>query len=212
MKWRLAQWCELRWWKKYLQKKDPSQYREWKKEYWRDLLQFLNIDLKNKEILDLACGPSGIFILEELNYVTAIDPLLDEYQKLGFFKKNTYPSTQFHTSTFEDFNFTQKFDVVFALNALNHFKSLDHIPIKLANTMQENGLLFLSVDLHRWAFLKWIFRIFPGDILHPQQHDRADYLEKFEKEFELLNEVIVKKNIIFEYRLFAFGLKSVQQQ
>ena len=44
-KWNLAQNIELRWWKNYLQDKNPTEYLVWKKEYWNNLLAQIN-DLK----------------------------------------------------------------------------------------------------------------------------------------------------------------------
>ena len=37
MKWKLAQFLELIWWKRYLRKKKVSEYVVWKKEYWNNV-------------------------------------------------------------------------------------------------------------------------------------------------------------------------------
>src|SRR5579862_9273180 len=129
MRWKLAQWFELRWWKNYLHGKTKDEYLNWKRNYWQHLLEFISNGVKvdsAKSIADLGCGPAGIFVLHERGLAvgvqnfeplqqafTAVDPLIDEYEKqTDFFKKSDYPNTTFIKSTIEEFNPTQKFDLV----------------------------------------------------------------------------------------------------
>ncbi|MBK7150078.1 MAG: hypothetical protein IPH78_15060 [Bacteroidetes bacterium] len=98
-RWKIAQWFELRWWKRYLKKKDKAQYLDWKRNYWQQLLKMvadvlvIHPDLK---VCDLGCGPAGIFIALPDNSITAVDPLLEVYEKqTGFFLPADYPNTRF---------------------------------------------------------------------------------------------------------------------
>ena len=66
LRWQIAQWFELRWWRRYLSGKDKERYYSWKKQYWNDLLEQIADVLPYKElgsIADLGCGPAGIFIV-----------------------------------------------------------------------------------------------------------------------------------------------------
>ena len=117
-RWRIAQWFELRWWKNYLRGKNKQEYLAWKKNYWLNILEKIKNELNagsrngdpvktvaSKTVCDLGCGPAGIFIVFEENKVTAVDPLIDEYEKqTSFFAKSDYPNTTFINSTMEDFN------------------------------------------------------------------------------------------------------------
>src|SRR5688572_1410418 len=105
LKWKLAQWVELRWWKIYLHEKNKGQYLEWKKNYWNYILskvsEVAQID-SSQTICDLGCGPAGIFIALPENEITAVDPLIDEYEKqIPFFRKQDYPNVTFVVSTIE---------------------------------------------------------------------------------------------------------------
>ena len=71
IKWKLAQFFELLWWRKYFLFKTKDSYYTWKKNYWQSLvssLKTINITDKNT-IADLGCGPAGIFILFDKNEV-----------------------------------------------------------------------------------------------------------------------------------------------
>ncbi|TAG67413.1 MAG: gfo/Idh/MocA family oxidoreductase [Runella slithyformis] len=39
LRWRVAQFFEIRWWRSYLRTKDKTRYYDWKRAYWRDFLQ-----------------------------------------------------------------------------------------------------------------------------------------------------------------------------
>ena len=56
------QFAERWWWKSYLSKKDPIEYRQWKQDY-TNVLQ--KIGYKKEDfhgrIADIGCGPNGIF-------------------------------------------------------------------------------------------------------------------------------------------------------
>ena len=90
MRWKIAQWFEQRWWKSYLADKNPQDYLDWKKSYWKVFIAKLDLEHPNeKAILDAGCGPAGIFIHLEGNQVTATDPLIDGYEKhLDHFNKS----------------------------------------------------------------------------------------------------------------------------
>ena len=180
LKWKVAQIAEFGWWKKYLHGKDVETYLSWKKKYWKDFLQKCKIDIpKEKSILDAGCGPAGMFMILDENQVIALDPLLDKYEDIAHFSSKNYSFASFINGRLEDFNFGKKFDLIFCLNAINHVASLDSSMDALMLHLAEDGQLVLSVDVHQYALVKRIFRLFPGDILHPQQHTTQNYLDKF---------------------------------
>ena len=92
LRWKVAQWFELRWWKNYLHGKNKEEYLAWKKNYWLNMLAEIAADVKidaEKIICDLGCGPAGIFIALPGNKVTAVDPLIDAYEnQTPFFSKS----------------------------------------------------------------------------------------------------------------------------
>jgi 2-polyprenyl-6-hydroxyphenyl methylase/3-demethylubiquinone-9 3-methyltransferase len=78
----------------------------------------------------------------------------------------------------------------------------------LAQALKPDGRMILSTDVHRHKLLKPIFRLLPGDILHPQQHSLEDYRRTLLKyNLEILKENLVKRTTIFDY--YAFVLKRL---
>jgi 2-polyprenyl-6-hydroxyphenyl methylase/3-demethylubiquinone-9 3-methyltransferase len=210
LKWKIAQWFELRWWKAYLRDKNKEQYLSWKKNYWNNLLQQIKdaVNLQNDlTIADLGCGPAGVFIALPGNHVTAVDPLLDKYEReTPFFKKNDYPNVEFVTSTVEGFIPHKKFDVVFCLNAINHVSDIARAYDVLTACTSPSGKMVVSVDAHNHTFFKHLFRLIPGDVLHPHQYNLREYELFLEKRGrKILKTVLLKREFFFSHYVLVAG-------
>lgn len=208
IKWKIAQTAELQWWKNYLKDKDTVEYLNWKKNYWNDLLGKISDVVKLKEgdaVLDAGCGPAGVFIVLDKYKVDAVDPLLDEYEKnLQHFKKANYPFAHFYSLPFEDFETQNEYDAVFCMNAINHVSDLNKSFDKLISPIKKDGLLIITIDAHNFSFFKSLFRLLPGDILHPHQYDISEY-EKFltDRSCEIVKRVKLKKEFFFDHYLLV---------
>lgn len=208
IKWHIAQWMELRWWKNYLHKKDKTTYYAWKKKYWQQLIQSLGaVHIADSDtIADVGCGPAGVFILYTANKVTAFDPLLDSYAtQLPFFDKTDYPHTAFINIAMENMPVDQKYDFVFCMNAINHVAAIDTAFDRLTAIAKKH--LILSIDAHNFSFFKWLFRIVPGDILHPHQFDLAEYKKMLtDRNWHILTIKCVKKEFFFSHYVIVAEL------
>lgn len=164
-------------------------------------------------VLDAGCGPAGIFTLLKNNEVWAVDPLIDYYDsKLKHFRKSDYPWVHFEKRRLESLDAQGIFDVVFCLNAVNHVADWDAALSALVRVLKPGGTLVVSTDVHRHALLKTLFRIFPGDVLHPQQHDLNDYTSWFEKSgMAPLRMFPMKKERIFEYWVLLYRKPDFQE-
>jgi len=222
-RWRIAQWFELRWWKNYLRGKNKEEYLAWKKSYWKEILVKISEVLKtseistSKNIYDLGCGPAGVFIALPQNKVTAVDPLIDAYEnQTPFFSKSDYPNVTFVKSTIEDFGeqtcqvletwqvLPEKYDIVFCMNCINHVHDIEKVFEKLKEVCAGNGTLVLSIDAHNFSFFKHLFRLVPGDILHPHQYDLQEYKTFLEKQgFKILKTELLKKEFLFGHYLLV---------
>lgn len=208
LRWRVAQTFEARWWKKYLHHKDVATYLKWKKSYWENTLNLINrsVGLKpGDEVLDAGCGPAGIFISLPECKVTACDPLLDTYHDtLPHFKKEMYPEVDFVTETIENFKSPKQFDVIFCMNAINHVSELDKAFLKLYDQSKPGGRIVVSIDAHNWQILKHIFRMQPGDILHPHQYDLAEYEGMLTSlGCTILQTELIKKEFLFNHYILV---------
>lgn len=209
-RWKIAQAAEIRWWKHYLAKQPVSEYVGWKKGYWSSLLDTLGLSPKpNQRVLDAGCGPAGIFTALTHCQVEAVDPLLDQYETLDHFDRNNYPHVRWHAQPLESFKAVDVFDYVFCLNVINHVRDLELATEVLAKAAKSNGTIVISVDAHRHNWLKPIFKVIPGDILHPHQLDLADYEKLFTRHGLLVKDkVLYRKEFLFDYWVFTLRLEE----
>ena len=169
-RWKIAQLAERWWWKSYLSKKDPTEYREWKQNYWLIVLQKIGYEKEDfhGRIADIGCGPNGIFqLFENSHQISLFDPLLDDYIHFDTFKKPS--KSELFSMKIEDFKGKMDHKFVFCLNAINHMYDMSIALQKMMDILSENGTLILSCDVHNWSLFHKIFRFIPGDILHPHQ-------------------------------------------
>jgi 2-polyprenyl-3-methyl-5-hydroxy-6-metoxy-1,4-benzoquinol methylase len=201
LRWKIAQGFEIRWWKGYLKKRDPAEYAVWKRAYWKEYLDKMAgfVSLKaGDRILDAGCGPSGIFVVLESHHPDALDPLVDEYEKVPHFKRAMYPTVRFFTDTLEDFRPDAPYDTVFCMNAINHVDNLAKGYDALAAATKPGGTLVVTIDAHNHGFFKWLFRTIPGDILHPHQYDEPEYAAMLTKRgFTVVDTQVVEREFFF---------------
>ena len=214
LRWKIAQWFELRWWQRYLSGKDKFQYYAWKKQYWNDLLTQIGEELPYRDagsIADVGCGPAGIFIAFEDKKVIAADPLLDTYEKtLPFFNKEDFPYTTFINQKLENFQPAEKFDIVFCMNAINHVADINLAYDRLVDATKDNGYVVVSIDAHRHSFFKKLFRLIPGDILHPHQYDLEEYADFMtNRSCKILKTQLVKKEFFFSHYVLVGEMKYI---
>ena len=204
IRWKIAQYFEAWWWKRYLSKKPVEEYLKWKEAYWQSFLMREKIEVSPTErILDAGCGPVGIFIMFPKNEITAIDPLLEKYEtELPHFKQDHYPNVVFKKNKLEQFETKNNFDKIFCLNAINHVDNLKNSLKKLCGALNEKGTIYLSIDVHNFLFFKKLFRLIPGDILHPHQLDLKEYILLLKKNGIKINKIsLLKKGFVFNYHL-----------
>jgi trans-aconitate methyltransferase len=152
-------------------------------------------------IADLGCGPAGIFTVFENKMVVAVDPLLNTYEKtLPFFEKEDFPYTTFINQKLEDFQPSDKSDIVFCMNAINHVADIDLAYNRLINAAKDGGYVVVSIDAHNYSFFKSLFRLIPGDILHPHQYDLEEYCDFMtQRNCTILKKLLVKKEFFFSH-------------
>ncbi len=177
----MAQAAEIRWWRRYLRAKPVGEYLGWKRGYWLDLLATLGLSPKpGARVLDAGCGPAGIFTALPACAVTAVDPLLSAYEGLAHFRRGDYAQVTWIEAPLESFRPEQAYAYVFCLNVINHVQDIEGVMRVLAKSVEAGGVVVVSVDAHRRAWLKPLFRAVPGDILHPHQYDLSEYIALLE--------------------------------
>ncbi len=131
----------------------------------------------NNTLIDMGCGPSGLYLPFPDNNLTAVDPLLDDYeQNLSIFSQKKYPNVTFIKAAIEDFETKEQFDYVFCMNAINHVSNIKTGFLVLSKLAKTNGKIIASIDAHNYTFLKKLFRFLQCDILHPHQYNKEEYI------------------------------------
>ena len=207
LRWRIAQFCELRWWRRYLSRREKTGYLDWKRRYWLDFLQKSAVLLPpGARVLDAGCGPAGIFTVLHDQATDALDPLLADYEKhLDHFSRADHPQVRFFAVRLEDFFPDRHYDCVFCLNAVNHVADLQRCFDRLADLTTAGGILAVSVDVHRFSWLKRLFRAVPADILHPHQYDLEEYRDMIAtRGLRIDRTVLLNEGYIFNYCLLVF--------
>ncbi|CAN5170397.1 hypothetical protein BH09BAC1_BH09BAC1_09550 [soil metagenome] len=214
IRWRIAQHFEQYWWRRYLYGKDWPTYHTWKCGYWNNLLDKaiglapeLGLILDQPQhILDAGCGPAGIYMVLDKHTVTAIDPLLDTYgQWLEHFKPTSYPWASFRNLPLELFKTREPFNVVFCMNALNHVADIHLATEKLVAATVSGGYIIMTLDVHNYSAMQKLFRLVPGDILHPHQYTLEGYLELFISHgLELQGNLTLRPGRLFGHELLVF--------
>lgn len=200
----MAQRLEAWWWRFYLRRQPVEEYLAWKRRYWHLLLEKTGVQADpHHRILDAGCGPAGIFLLFPAQEVVAVDPLVEVYRRrLSRLSGHWSANTDFVACALETFRPNRPFDLVFCLNAINHVADPDVCLANLRQATASGGHLILTVDAHHHAFLEALFRLVPGDVLHPQQWSLAGYLRKLEMAgFVPVKTARLKQGAIFDYFL-----------
>jgi 2-polyprenyl-6-hydroxyphenyl methylase/3-demethylubiquinone-9 3-methyltransferase len=200
-RWKIAQFAEIRWWRRYLRRKEPESYLESKRAYWERVLQTMGVDAPpGAAVLDAGCGPAGIFMVLAGRRVTAVDPLLPAYEELPHFSTANYPWVQFRPQTIESLGDQAAYDYIFCLNVINHVADLSRSLERLHAAARPDGRLILSVDAHNFRFFRRLFGWIPGDILHPHQYFLREYLQKLEEAgWRVERTQLLRKGFLFDY-------------
>jgi 2-polyprenyl-3-methyl-5-hydroxy-6-metoxy-1,4-benzoquinol methylase len=204
LRWKIAQWAEIHWWKHYLSKKKPEVYLAQKAAYWQHVMKELCIAVPpGSTVLDAGCGPAGIFMVLEGAAVTAVDPLLERFQVLPHFQPAQYVEVAFRQMALEDLEEEAVYDYVFCLNVINHVADMQLALLRLRQALKPDGTCWLSVDAHRYPILQPVFAAIPGDVLHPHQYTLTQYETQVERAgFSILRKQLLKPGGLFDYWVF----------
>jgi len=206
-RWKAAQFAERLWWKNYLRKKRADDYLAWKTAYWEQLVRSLPewaADRPGLDILDAGSGPAGIFIYYRKARVTAVDPLLPAYEKMPHFSPSAYPHVNFRSQRLENYLASEAFDLIFCINVINHVQNMQEVLAGLHASLRPGGKLVISSDVHRHRTLRKIFRLIPGDLLHPHQMDEKEFRMALQSAgFRIQEAKPMGRQAIFSYLLLV---------
>ncbi|MCF7859519.1 MAG: class I SAM-dependent methyltransferase [Candidatus Cloacimonetes bacterium] len=209
VKWKLAQFLELNWWRFYFKDKSKEKYYSDKMKYLLRILKSLEYtldDFTGKNILNAGCGPAGFFILLNEAKITAVDPLLNRYEKkIEFFNMSDYPNVKFESISVEDFQPEIKYEFIFCINMLDHVREPEKVIRVFKNVLADEGKVIVLVDTNKYKLLIKLMNVLPLNPLHPQQLTNEEYINLFKRNnLKPLSNFTFKKKLLYDYKAMIF--------
>lgn len=138
-------YAELAYWKKQ-KKREGKLTNKHYSYFYKEHFGLSDKDYRNKRILDIGCGPRGS--LEWANQAKVrigIDPLADEYLKLGAERhKMDYVTAPAEQMPFED----SYFNIVCSFNSLDHVEDIEKTISEIKRVTKPGGLFLLLVEIN----------------------------------------------------------------
>lgn len=152
--------------------------KHYKKAY-TDFFKLTPEDYKNKNVLDIGCGPRGsLEWCDNATELIGLDPLADEYLLLNKnIKRMKFVKGVSENIPFED----SYFDIVTSFNSIDHVDNLDNTINEIKRVLKPKGYFLLITDCCHIST--------PTE---PQTFG-WEITEKFKPEFEIVFEKILEK-------------------
>jgi SAM-dependent methyltransferase len=102
-----------------------------------------------KTILDLGCGPYPLSVAFTDCRIVGLDPLVHEYETVGFPLAEFADRVTFVRGFAEDMPFaSQSFDAVISVNAIDHVDDFATAAREIGRVLKKNGVLRMQVHYH----------------------------------------------------------------
>ena len=149
--------------------------REWvrvRRQSWANLLDSLKNEIafdNSTRVLDIGGGPTSIFLALKEGEKYVIDPLSECLFELNPFMKEVeeYKDVNFIASPIEEVTLDKQFDLIFAINAIDHFVELKATIDKIDELLAPSGTLVVIVDCYADPAVRNVIRFFDADLPHP---------------------------------------------
>lgn len=141
--------AELEFWKEEYAKYEGQDYAAIRSAQYSSLSRFFphifELEGTDKEGLDLGCGLVSMFEGADLN-MWAVDPLLEEYQKIYEPENPTVNYDIFYQDGGDLPYLVHNFDYVFCINVIDHTKHHKKLLSEVYRVLEPGGLFFLMVN------------------------------------------------------------------
>ena len=124
----------------------------------KDFLDSQSLD--DKTLLDVGSGPEGLLHKLKAKEKYALDPLMDEYGKMGYGISDNDVIPISGSAEEELSDYINKFDIIFCLNALDHMCDIEEAIRNIRSALVDNGFLVLMTDVRTERQLDSCHKIF----------------------------------------------------
>jgi SAM-dependent methyltransferase len=161
--------------------KDESTVLKYKLPYWHTLLDALPDEVHfgaDSRVLDIGCGGSSVLLGLNEGRLVGVDPLMDRYlEKFPFLRQRS--DIEWINAMAEEIEFDEPFDVVFAINALDHVYDPAQAVGHIAGVLRSGGHCVVTLNVHNTRLMRsyyaGLYRLI--DHHHPHQFTPDDVAE-----------------------------------
>lgn len=112
----------------------------------------LTLSTKKLKVLDVGCGV-GSYAFEIEKYVTkvvGVEPYAKVYDQALLNKKRYHSKVAFVKKTIEEFNTSERFDLVLSLTSIEHMSDADKSFKKIFSLLKKGGIVYLTAPNKYW--------------------------------------------------------------
>jgi ubiquinone/menaquinone biosynthesis C-methylase UbiE len=136
-KWDDSQKAEIAFWERGKQNCVYFSRQFWEHEIENYLGYIKFEDFESKSVLEIGCGPRGMIHYIDAEYKVGIDPLIQEYEKLGILEDGNVKHV---TGVGEKLDFADEtFDIIICFNVLDHSQIPSKACSEMYRVLKRNG-------------------------------------------------------------------------
>lgn len=195
-RWDIASEHELSTWNTQKELFTSKSYLDSRKRYWDYIINWLSFRIKkDMQILEVGCGPMGIALSLKAGRIFGLDPLINEFRK----NFKIPPYYKYIPKKIEDYKTDEKFDVIFAMQVLDHVDDIKKTAESIKTLLKDDGFLVVEMRCSNHTSIKHYFNIFGRfiDPNHPHHPKKTDVIKLFSE----LKMVEMKINNNYKYFL-----------
>lgn len=200
--WHHAQHEEQECWSGVRHKLLSPDYIELKCAYWRKILAKCGVseaELQNSPVLEVGCGPSGVFLLFPANpHYVLVDPLLDHYRNMA---PHLFGTQHCISEPLEDLGSALNggFQTVIAINCIDHCRDIHAFIRKLRNLCDDRATVLLAVNTHQRGWTARLWHRFQRFLEphHPYHFTLEGYKELVAPHFAIENTFDIEDEVIW---------------
>lgn len=170
-----------------------------------DRYNFITKYVKNKTVLDIACGCGyGSYLISKYgmaNEVCGVD--IDEDSiRYGNHRYSCDRIKRFVSNAL-NFSHNKKFDVIVSFETIEHIKEFEDLILKFYDLLEQNGLLFISTPITYKSTTT------PANKFHEIEWNFFDFHNLFSKKFKI--EEIYLQNVFFKKNKATFTHRIINK-
>ena len=191
--WSLSQKGQKHFQKSHQNSRMQKNWMDSRVQRWKDIVEYSDRFVyrrKNHVVIDIGCGPAGVFLALDNHKVYCVDPLADYYVSEFPYLQNQNRLIWI-SEPFEEASIDSKVNVSYSMNAIDHVYSLRAFMSRLVEILVPEGHFVVTVNCFRNIQYRRMFDTL-GSLIdpdHPYHFTKEEFESMLKGSFEVLNVV-----------------------